>query len=296
MTRIVVVGDVMWDVVVRPHEPIAVGSDTPSSIAVTRGGAAANVAVALRAALTQPADVVYVGCRGADAMGERFERELERSGVIPALATASAPTGTLVSMVDDRGDRTMLTDRGANAFLEAEAVVAQLDDCRHLHLSGYTVLAPEHQWVRNVLATCQERGITTSVDACSWKPLAAFGPAAFLDVIAGVDVVVANRDEARLLTDEQSNEAALAALGRSFPEVVVTLGADGALVQRANGLVRAPSVAGEVLDTTGAGDAATGTYLAWRLDGHDVAPALRAAMDAAATAVAGLGSFPFGVS
>ena len=117
-----------------------------------------------------------------------------------------------------------------------------------------------------------------------------------MDVIAGVDVVVANRDEARLLTDEQSNEAALAALGRSFPEVVVTLGADGALVQRANGLVRAPSVAGEVLDTTGAGDAATGTYLAWRLDGHDVAPALRAAMDAAATAVAGLGSFPFGVS
>ena len=154
MTRIVVVGDVMWDVVVRPHEPIAVGSDTPSSIAVTRGGAAANVAVALRAALTQPADVVYVGCRGADAMGERFERELERSGVIPALATASAPTGTLVSMVDDRGDRTMLTDRGANAFLEAEAVVAQLDDLgRRLFVEATGGLRPgglfgRHRWGR----------------------------------------------------------------------------------------------------------------------------------------------------
>ncbi len=294
MTRILVIGDVMWDVVVRPHEPLAVGSDTPSSIAVTRGGAAANVAVALRAALTQPADVVYVGCRGADTMGERFERELERAGVVPALSIASVATGTLVSMVDERGDRTMLTDRGANAYLTPEAITAQLDDCRHVHLSGYTVLAAENRtWIADVLAECRARGVTTSVDACSWKPLTAFGPAAFLQLLAEVDVLFANRDEAGLLTDEVASNHALAVLARSFPEVVMTLGVEGALAQRGDLTATAASVAGAVLDTTGAGDAATGTYLAWRLDGHDVAPSLRAAMVAAATVVAGLGSVPF---
>lgn len=187
----------------------------------------------------------------------------------------------------------MLTDRGANAFLQLEAITSQLDDCRHLHLSGYTVLAPEHEWVGQLLADCRERGITTSVDACSWKPVAAFGPEAFRATLAGIDVFVANRDEARLLSTENDDERALAVLGHSFPEIVVTLGADGALAQRDGVLVRAASVAERVLDTTGAGDAATGTYLAWRLDGHDVAPSLRAAMAAAAAAVAGLGSFPF---
>lgn len=42
--RIVVLGDVMTDLIVRPHRPIAVGSDTPSSIEPHAGGAGANLA------------------------------------------------------------------------------------------------------------------------------------------------------------------------------------------------------------------------------------------------------------
>jgi len=51
-----------------------------------------------------------------------------------------------------------------------------------------------------------------------------------------------------------------------------------------------PSVATDVVDTTGAGDAATGTYLSQRLFGHDIDTSLRVAMDAAAKVVRGAGA------
>ncbi len=292
MSRVVVVGDVMWDVVVQPHAPVAENSDTPAAIRVTRGGAAANLAVALREALARPADVVYVCSRGADAMGERFEQELQRHNVVPLLRICSDATGTLVSMVDERGERTMLTDRGANDALRADDVLEALtDDLVHLHLSGYTVLSGDNApWIAGVIDHAHERGATVSVDVCSWQPLQAFGPALFLSTIRNVDVLAANEVEAVHLVGASAYEEALQQLSGYHDEVVVTIGARGAVVQREGVRSHAPSQAVDVVDTTGAGDATLGTYLAYRLDGHDPAGALRAAMAKAASVVAGIGS------
>jgi len=292
MSRVVVVGDVMWDVVVRPQGPVAEFSDTPAAIRVTRGGAAANLAVALREALSRPADVVYVGSRGADAMGERFEQELQRHNVIPLLRVASDATGTLVSMVDERGERTMLTDRGANDALCAVDVLDTLtEDLVHLHLSGYTVLSGNNAaWIAQVIDRAHERGATVSVDVCSWQPLQAFGPSRFRSTIGNVDVLAANEVEAVQLAGASDYEEALEQLSNHHGEVVVTIGARGAVVQRAGIRSHAPSQAVDVVDTTGAGDATLGTYLAYRLDGHDPAGALRAAMSKAAAVVGGFGS------
>jgi sugar/nucleoside kinase (ribokinase family) len=44
VSRIVVLGDVMVDVVARLSGPMAVGSDSPASISFGGGGSAANVA------------------------------------------------------------------------------------------------------------------------------------------------------------------------------------------------------------------------------------------------------------
>jgi sugar/nucleoside kinase (ribokinase family) len=292
MSRVVVVGDVMWDVVVRPRGPVAESSDTPAAIRVTRGGAAANLAVALREARNRPADVVYVGSRGADAMGERFEQELQRHNVVPLLRVTGNATGTLVSMVDERGERTMLTDRGANDALCAEDVLGALtEDLLHLHLSGYTVLSGDNAtWIAHVIDRAHERGATVSVDVCSWQPLQAFGPALFRSTIGNVDVLAANEAEAVQLVGASDYEEALQQLSDHHDEVVVTIGVRGAVAQRDGIRSHAPSQAVDVVDTTGAGDATLGTYLAHRLDGHDPAGALRAAMVKAASVVAGIGS------
>ncbi len=71
---------------------------------------------------------------------------------------------------------------------------------------------------------------------------------------------------------------------------MVTLGADGAVARAGGVLYRASARGGEVLDTTGAGDAATGAYLAARLSGAPVGEALDVAMLAASEVVTALGA------
>jgi sugar/nucleoside kinase (ribokinase family) len=117
-----------------------------------------------------------------------------------------------------------------------------------------------------------------------------FGSERFLTAVQGVDVLFANADEARLLSGTDDLEAAIASLASSASEVVVTNGSQGASVWRDGVIEHVASIAVDVVDTTGAGDATAGTYLAWRLDGHDVGAALRAAMVAAARVVATIGS------
>src|SRR5260370_40369295 len=49
LRRVVVLGDVMTDIVVRVHAPVAVGSDTPAAISLHGGGSGANQAAWLAA-------------------------------------------------------------------------------------------------------------------------------------------------------------------------------------------------------------------------------------------------------
>jgi sugar/nucleoside kinase (ribokinase family) len=79
-------------------------------------------------------------------------------------------------------------------------------------------------------------------------------------------------------------------LAKEFGEVVVTRGVHGARAQMGANAFEVPSLSDEVLDTTGAGDAATGAYLALRLSGSSMIDSLYGAMRAASEVVRGLGS------
>src|SRR5690606_36219202 len=118
--RVVVVGDVIDDVVVRPLEAVTRDSDTRAVIARSPGGSAANLACWLGAA---GAVVAFVGRVGA-ADGARHTEALERFGVDARLAAdPDRDTGSIVILVDpDDGARTMFTDRGANLALVADDV------------------------------------------------------------------------------------------------------------------------------------------------------------------------------
>jgi sugar/nucleoside kinase (ribokinase family) len=103
-------------------------------------------------------------------------------------------------------------------------------------------------------------------------------------------MLFANAEEALLLTGERDVQAAANELSPSFDEVLITMGRDGALVASAGILHHQSSRSVDVLDTTGAGDAASGAYLAHRVTGASIDDSLSAAMDAAAVVVRGLGS------
>src|SRR5437868_15140711 len=116
-TRIIVLGDVMSDVIVRLMAPLALGSDTLSAISMHGGGSGANQATWLATSSPQ-VDVHFVGCIGVDLFGVAHRDAFTRTGVTPHLTVdPSRPTGTVVSLVDATGERSMLTPRGANGGL-----------------------------------------------------------------------------------------------------------------------------------------------------------------------------------
>jgi sugar/nucleoside kinase (ribokinase family) len=280
---VVVVGDLATDVVaVLSGEP-APGSDRPATIRSRGGGAGANVAAHL-AVLGVP--VVLAGCVGDDAAGTALVAELRAAGVRTAVRTVpGAASGTIVSLVEPDGQRSMLADRGANLDLRADDVPPP-GPGGHLHLSGYTLL---HERPRAAglaaLAAARAAGCTVSVDPASTGPLTASGVERWRADTAGVDLLVPNADEARLLSGcADVTEAARALAGR-HRAVAVTLGADGAGWAAGSSLVHRPAHPADVVDTTGAGDAFTAGLLSVWLTGGEPAAALDAGLARAAVVV-----------
>ncbi|MGY1682163.1 carbohydrate kinase family protein [Geodermatophilus sp. SYSU D01176] len=286
MPDVVVVGDLVTDVVVLLDGDPAPGSDRPATIRSRGGGAGANVAVHL-ARLGTP--VTFAGCVGDDASGTGLVAELAAAGVTPAVRTVpGAATGTIVSLVEPGGQRSMLADRGANLALEAADVPVPARG-GHLHVSGYSLFTPgPRAAVLAAVAAARAAGCTASVDPASTGPLAAHGVERWLADTAAATLVLPNADEARLLTGRADPAAAARALATRHPVAVVTLGADGALWAAGDVLVHRPAHPARVVDTTGAGDAFTAGLLSVWLadrDGDPVA-ALEAGLARAAAVVA----------
>ncbi|MFD7083705.1 carbohydrate kinase family protein [Streptomyces sp. NPDC059918] len=293
---LLVVGDVVTDVVAVHPEPLAPATDTAARIRTLPGGAGANAAC--WAAHSGVADVRLLARVGTES-ARWHEQSLRDSGVRPRLVVDPAePTGTVVALVGKDAERTFLTDSGAALRLTPQDwAPALLDGAVHLHLSGYLFFADSSRELALVaLRAARARGVPVSVDPASAGFLAGLGPQRFLDAVAGIGVLLPNEDEARMLAGlpERAGAARAAAeLSLRVPLVVVTRGAAGALVAEEGRVIAEVSAEpAEAVDTTGAGDAFTGGFLAARLAGADPADAARAGCRAAARAVTRLGGRP----
>jgi ribokinase len=276
----------MTDVIASLSGPIAQASDTPARVVQRGGGAGANVATWLARA---GAPVTLIGRVGDDRAGRDIAERLRDEGVDTRLAIDPArATGTCVVLVEPGGERSMLPDAGANAGLEAAPLP---DDAAHLHLTGYALLHPgSRPAARAMLADAAARGIAVSVDPSSTAPLHRAGAATFFEWIAGVQLLLPNRDEAAALTSMPDPKASARALTAHAREVVVKLGPQGALWTDGSEQLRAPAVDVQVVDTTGAGDAFAAGLLAARLAGAGPADALGAGCALAAEAVGRAGA------
>ncbi len=290
---VVVVGDVMVDVLAAMSGPLARGSDTPSAVTTAGGGSAANVAVWLAA---QGVPTSYVGRVGDDALGRESVAALTDCGVTSWVSTEpDLTTGTCIVLVEPGGERSMLPDAGANATLTpADLPQRAFRPGGHLHLSGYTLLNPGSRDAGlAALSMAAAADMTVSVDPSSAAPLAELGAARFLSMTRGVDLLLANRDEAAVLAGTSDPHLAAQQLGDTYREVVVKLGADGAMWQQGFIGASAPAERGvEVVDTTGAGDAFAAGFLASWLLHPEPETALAAGCRLAARAVSRVGARP----
>ena len=290
--RVLVIGDVINDILVETQGPLEEGADNPARIRSRPGGSAANQAAWMG---HLGLDVVFAGRAGA-ADAELHRAELARFGVDARLtADESAGTGSVVVLVGADGERTMITDRGANLRLAASDVpFGLLDGAALLHLTGHALFEPGPRSVaRGLIAQARRCGVPFTVDPGSTAFLARLPPTAFLDWTRGAAVCFPNRDEAEVLSGATQPTMMAAILARYYNVVAMKLGAEGALVTRpgeaAEHIAVRPAV---VRDTTGAGDAFCAGFLAAWLGGDGLTAAARAGADAAAIAVSGLGGRP----
>ncbi|MEU9562647.1 sugar kinase [Streptomyces sp. NPDC048161] len=291
---LLVIGDVVTDVVARHGTALVHGTDTPARIHTLPGGAGANVAC--WAARSGCSDVRLLARVGADS-ADWHRDALRRAGVRCLLAVDDdVPTATVVALVDSAAERTFLTDSGAVLRLSPDDwSPSMLDGVAHLHLSGYLLFAATSRATALLaLREARRRGIPVSVDPASAGFLAELGVDRFLALVEGVDLLLPNSDEARLLTGLPEPADAAAKLSLHADRVVVTLGEGGALLATAGAVTRrvpAVHVRGAV-DSTGAGDAFTGGFLAAHLAGADDASATAAGCRAGAEAVTTVGGRP----
>jgi sugar/nucleoside kinase (ribokinase family) len=277
---ILVVGDVIDDTVVIPSGPIRPDTDTASAIRRVAGGSAANTAAWLA---ELGADVTFVGAVGAADI-ERHTALLP--GVDVHLQPVDAATGAIIVLVQG-ADRSMLTDRGANADLDFDAIPAALIR-RHVHLTGHSMAASDGSAFARFVRRAKAAGATVSVSPGSVAYIDALGAERFAEVIAGADVLFASLVEGAALAGSADPAEIAARVGAGT--LVLTRGAEGVIVDG----VQVPAVtASVVVDPTGAGDAFCAGFLArWVIDADAVAAA-RAGAEVAARAVGVVGGRPF---
>jgi sugar/nucleoside kinase (ribokinase family) len=290
--RVIVIGDVMTDVIVIPEGPMVRGSDRRAQIQSRPGGSGANQAVWFGSMGTRVSFVARVGAKDKP----HLEAYFKGFHVDPVLiADAEKPSGMLVTIIDPDGERSFLTDRGANLDLShSDMPVWLLDDTRLVVVSGYSLFA-EHprgavQWMAEEAG---KRGIPVAVDAASVGFVEEVGTANFLGWTAGFSTLFANADEAAALSGSDDLETQFARLCPNYGRVVIKLGPDGAAVGNTSGLrVSRPAPTVGVVDTTGAGDAFAAGFLSAELRGEPLEACLAEGIEAGSAAVTQIGGQP----
>jgi ribokinase len=268
---VVVVGSGNLDLVSQVERIPGPGETVLSTgFATHAGGKGNNQATA---AARAGADTTFVGAFGDDEPGARLRAGLAADGVTLLVRTVPEPTGTALIAVSAAGENSIVVNPGANAALrdltaEERAAVAG---------AGIVLLQLEIPLETVVEAVRAATG-TMVLNAAPAHPL----PAAVLDA---VDVLVVNEHEAALLGGADH-------LLTTVPALVITLGAQGALVRTRAEATHVPGIPVDVVDTTGAGDTFCGA-LAARLDeGAPLPDATRFATVAAALSVRRAGAVP----
>ncbi|MEQ1771379.1 MAG: carbohydrate kinase family protein [Devosia sp.] len=289
---ILVVGDTMTDVIVMPEGPMVRGSDRRAAITSRPGGSGANQAVWL-ASFGAP---VAFASRVAAADHKTRRAYFRERGVEPLLAPDSvAASGVLVTIVDIDGERSFLTDRGANLNLSADDLPPGLLDGKSLLLvSGYCFFSPgPRAAVIALLKEARARNIPTAVDPASVGFLREVGAGQFLKWAMGTGTIFANLDEALELTGSVDLNLQMQTLGRFFGRVVIKRGEQGGAIGGRGGIAATlPAPHRDVVDTTGAGDAFAAAFLCAEWRGEPEAAALKAGVEAGANAVTLIGGQP----
>jgi sugar/nucleoside kinase (ribokinase family) len=294
--RLIFVGEAIVDLVMWVPALPPPGGDMLATSAETTIGGGYNVMVA---AARQGLEVIYAGGHGTGPWGD-----LARSALAEAGIAASAPpragedTGFDVVLVDGTGERTFVTRLGAESRMDAaHLATAPVRPGDTVYVSGYGLVVPGQGSVLATWLAALAETVTVVIDP---GPLVGDIPDEVLGpVLARCDWWTCNLREAGILTGAAADDPAPDPLvaARTLAErtgrrggVLVRSGPGGtALALDGQPALALPATSVAAVDSTGAGDAHTGVFMAALAAGFDPRAAVARANIAAAIAVTRLG-------
>ncbi|MFD5582816.1 ribokinase [Streptomyces sp. NPDC058733] len=277
---LLVVGSANADLVIGVERRPAAGETVlGSDLSVHPGGKGANQAVAAARLGARTALLARVG---DDAYGRLLLDSQRAAGVdTVGVLVGGAPTGVALITVDPSGDNSIVVSPGANGRLTPADVRAASSLFQASRVVSTQLEIPLES-VQEVVRSLAD-GSRFVLNPSPPRPLPR-------EVLDACDPLIVNEHEAKVILGDAAagdtpEDWARILLAKGPRSVVITLGAEGALVASARGMDRVPSVKVDAVDTTGAGDAFTAA-LAWRLgEGASLAEAAGYAARVGAVAV-----------
>ena len=288
--EVTVVGSFNTDLVSRtPRMPVKGETILGGPFHMGPGGKGANQAVA---AARLGADTTMVVKLGQDPFGDLAEANLVKEGIRPNLIfrTAESHTGAALIMLDAEGENMIVVAAGANNLLSP----ADVDKARAAIQQADVMLVQleiPQETVERAVELAHQAGAIVVLNPAPGRPLSA-------ELLRMVDVLTPNETETQIISGlpvrnrKEAEAAARQLLQQGVGSVVVTLGADGALVATANQITHVPGRKVQVVDTTGAGDAFSGALAVALAEGKQLVEAVAFATAAAALQVTKIGTAP----
>ncbi|GII81102.1 ribokinase [Sphaerisporangium rufum] len=243
------------------------------------GGKGANQAIAVARA---GAGAAFLGAVGADEFGPVLREALAGAGVdVTRLRTVPGPSGIAHIVVDGDGGNSIIVIPGANGTVTGPDAA----DLAAIRRSDALLLQLELP-MDAVVAAATQAEVPVVLTPAPARELPG-------ELLAAVGLLIPNEHEAAALTGLADPQESLAALLDLVPEVVITLGAAGAIYgSRSGERARVPAPPVRAVDTTAAGDTFAGALAVARAEGRPHRDALRFATAAAALSVQREGAGP----
>jgi ribokinase len=254
------------------------------------GGKGSNQSVA---AARLGGNVAFITKLGRDNFGQMARDVYRTEGIDTRFVyeSESEATGAAAILVDEAGENAIIVAPGAAATLSAGDVDAAEEIIARSALF-MTQLELPMAIVVHGLRLARRHGVPTILNPA---PAAALSD----EVLSLVDCLTPNETEAEALTGQRissiKDAISVADLlpARGPRAVVITLGAQGALVRTREIATHVPAVeAGPVVDTTGAGDAFNGGLAVALAEGRDLVPTVQFGCTVAGLAVTRPGTAP----
>jgi len=255
------------------------------------GGSAANTIIG---AQTLGSNCFYSCKVASDEVGHFYKDDLLNHGVHSNLSSESleqGKTGKCLVMITDDADRTMNTFLGITGDIDYQQIdETALKESEYLYIEGYLAGSPIAMVAAaKVMNFAKQNGVKTAF-SLSDPNMVRFCREGLDTIIGeGVDLLFCNFDEATDYSNTDNLDDAIAKLSSIAKTIVVTLGANGAIIIDQDNRIEVKGHAVEAIDTNGAGDLFAGSFLHALTDGHNFEQAGRLASFASAQLVTQFG-------